>query len=122
MEEKMAKLKEYLQMETEIPFEEFKEYYTGVINLLNKEYNEMDQAKCLQARYICTIVQANAESRATRSKANSKAFKKMAAKCAFWVEAIDYRLQKKEGLTRSFIETAMSEINRSMEEPAGVQE
>ncbi|NLM20452.1 MAG: hypothetical protein GX207_01705, partial [Peptococcaceae bacterium] len=50
------------------------------------------------------------------------AFKKMAAKCAFWVEAIDYRLQKKEGLTRTFIEGAMNEINQSMEEAgSGVQ-
>ncbi|NLO98537.1 MAG: hypothetical protein GX091_10820 [Peptococcaceae bacterium] len=118
MEEQMAKLKEYLQMETEISFEEFKKYYNDVIGLLNKEYHNMDQADCLKARYICSIVQAIAECRATRSKANSKAFRKMAAKCGFWVEAIDYRLQKKEGLTRADIDTAMSEINKKMEEPA----
>jgi hypothetical protein len=117
MEEKMAKLKEYLQMETEIPFEEFKEYYNGVIGLLNSGYSEMDQAACLKARYICSIVQANAQSRAARSKINGKAFKKMAAKCGFWVEAIDHRL-KKEGLTQAAIDAAMREISKSMEEPA----
>ncbi|AFV01538.1 hypothetical protein UNSWDHB_408 [Dehalobacter sp. UNSWDHB] len=115
MDEKIAKLKEYLQMETEITFEEFKTYYTGVIEQLNKTYNEMDQAACFQARYICSIVQGNAESRAQRSKVNGKAFKKMAAKCGFWVDAIDYRL-KKEGLTQNQIDAMMSEMNEAAEQ------
>jgi len=115
MDEKMAKLKEYLQMETEIAFEEFKTYYTGVIEQLNKTYNEMDQAACLKARYICNIVQANAESRSHKSKLNGKAFKKMAAKCGFWVDAIDHRL-KKEGMTQNEIDAAMGEINKDAEQ------
>ncbi|MCG1026131.1 MULTISPECIES: hypothetical protein [Dehalobacter] len=115
MDEKMAKLKEYLQMETEIAFEEFKTYYTGVIEQLNKTYSEMDQAACFQARYICSIIQGNAESRAQRSKVNGKAFKKMAAKCGFWVDAIDHRL-KKEGMTQNEIDVAMGEINKDAEQ------
>lgn len=114
MEEKMSKLKEYLQMETEIPFEEFKDYYSNLIDQLTKEYNEMDQAACLKARYICSIVQANAETRSHRNKVNGKAFKKMAAKSGFWMEAIDHRL-KKEGLTQVAIDSAMNEITKSME-------
>jgi hypothetical protein len=114
MEEKLAKLKEYLQMENEISFEEFKEYYSGLISSLNADYAQMDQGTCLKARYICSIVKANAESRSRNNKANGKAFKKMAAKCSFWMEAIDYRL-KKEGLPQSAIELAMSELNKKME-------
>jgi len=114
MDEKMSKMKEYLQMEEEISFEEFKEYYNGIIGQLNAEYHKMDQAACLNFRYLCSIVQANAEDRASRSKVNGKAFKKMAAKCGFWVEAIDYRL-KKEGLAQQDIDKAMTEIHKSME-------
>lgn len=113
MDEKLLKLKEYLQMETEISFDEFKEYYTGLIEQLNAEYNDMDQAGCLNARFICSIVKANAESRSHKNKTNGKAFKKMAAKCGFWMEAIDHRL-KKEGLTQMEIDAAMNEINKNM--------
>ena len=113
MEDRINKLKEYLQMETEISLEEFKEYYTGMIDLLNSEFNEMDHAKCLQARYICSIVKTNAESRSHRNKTSGKAFKKMAAKCGFWMEAIDYRL-KKEGLTQTAIDLAMTELSKNI--------
>ncbi|MGI6449586.1 MAG: hypothetical protein ACOX3R_04575 [Desulfitobacteriia bacterium] len=113
MEALMAQLKEYLHMETEISLEEFKKYYTSLINHLNTEYNNMDQANCLQARFICSIVQANAEARSHKNKTNAKPFRKMAAKCGFWVEAIDHRL-KKEGLTQTAIDMAMKEINKQM--------
>jgi len=113
MEDKLTKLKEYLQMETEIPYEEFKTYYTSLIDQLNKEYNEMDQATCLKARFICSIVKANAEARSHKNKINGKSFKKMDAKCNFWMEAIDHRL-KKEGVTQADIEMAMNEINKEM--------
>lgn len=114
MEEKMTKLKEYLQMETEIAFEEFKEYYSSLIDQLNREFAEMDQAIVLKARYICSIVKANAETRSHKNKLNGKAFKKMGAKCGFWMEAIDHRLHK-EGLTQGAIDAAMNEINKTME-------
>jgi hypothetical protein len=114
MEEKLAKLKEYLHMETEIAFDEFKTYYTGIVDQLNQAYNDMDQATCLKARFICSIVQANAESRSHKNKTNGKAFKKMATKCSFWMDAIDHRL-KKEGMTQADIEMAMNEINQGME-------
>lgn len=113
MEEKMAKLKEYLQMDTEIPFEEFKEYYSALIDQLNKEYADMDQAAILKARYICSIVQANADTRSHKNKLHGKPFKKMAAKCSFWMEAIDHRLNK-EGLNKAAIDIAMDEINKNM--------
>ncbi len=114
MEEKLSKLKEYLQMDTEISFEEFKTYYTGIIEQLNAQYAEMDQGTCLKARYVCSIVKANADSRAAKSKATSKAFRKMSAKCGFWMEAIDHRL-KKEGLPQAAIDQAMDELNKGME-------
>ena len=113
MEEKLNKLKEYLQMDTEISFEEFKEYYSGLIEQLNSEFTEMEQADVLRARFICSIVKTNAESRSHRNKTNGKAFKKMASKCGFWMEAIDHRLNK-EGLPQAAIDMAMNEFNKNI--------
>ncbi|MGI5902403.1 MAG: hypothetical protein ACOX7U_08020 [Desulfitobacteriia bacterium] len=114
MEEKILKLKEYLHMDSLLPFAEYKEFYTEVIEELNKNYSELDQKARLQARYICNTIKVNAESRARGNKINGKAFKKMAAKCAFWVEAIDHRLGK-EGLDLKEINRLMEEINKTME-------
>ncbi|RNC28736.1 MAG: hypothetical protein AWM53_01177 [Candidatus Dichloromethanomonas elyunquensis] len=113
MEEKLTTLKEYVHMDSEISFEEFKTYYSSFIGQLNAEYNEMDQGTCLKARFICSIVKANAETRSHQSKTNAKAFRKMADKCGFWMEAIDHRL-KKEGLPQAAIDTAMNEINKRL--------
>ncbi|ADY56154.1 hypothetical protein Sgly_1857 [Syntrophobotulus glycolicus DSM 8271] len=113
MKEIMAKLKEYLQMETEIPFGEFKSYYEQVIKELNGTFQDMDQKNCFDARYTCLIIQGNADARAKTDKGNMKQFKKISAKCAFWIEAIDYRLQK-DGLTTDDIENAMRGLNEKM--------
>jgi len=100
-----TKLQEYLQMEEELSFEEFSRYYKDLLDMLNKGFNALDQDECLKARYICSIVQANAESRSKNSKINAKAFKKMNKKCAFWMDAINYRLLK-DGMSQQEIDEA----------------
>lgn len=114
MEKLFAKLKEYLHMDTEIPYEEFSEYYQELINLLNSSFNDMDRESCITARYTCSIVQSNADERAKGHKGTAKAYKKMAAKCGFWVDAINFRLLK-EGMSQSEIDQATAEINDNIE-------
>jgi len=109
----LEKLKEYLHMETEIPFEEFSEYYRNLIEELNKTFNELDKENRIKALYICSIVQSNAEARAKESKANAKTFKKISAKCAFWTDAIKFNLGK-DGMSPEEIEHATEEINKSI--------
>ncbi|MGE4271653.1 MAG: hypothetical protein AB7E31_02095 [Desulfitobacterium sp.] len=106
-------LKGYLHMETEIPFDEFSQYYKDLIECLNMTFEEMDQDTRLKARYACSIVQANAESREKREKKDSKAYKKISAKTAFWMNAINYRLIK-EGMTQAEIDEAIEGINDSI--------
>lgn len=113
MEQLFAKMKEFLHMDTEIPFDEFSEYYQHVIQALNDTFEGMDQETCLQARYICSIVQANADSRAKRSKANAKAYKKISSKAGFWMDAINFRLLK-DGMTQAEIDKKTEEINDAM--------
>lgn len=109
----LEKLKEYLKMETEIPFEEFTEYYRTVMAELNQAFNDLDKDARIKALFICSIVQSNAESRAKGSKVNAKAFKKISAKCAFWTDAIKFNLGK-EGMSPEDIEKATEEINASV--------
>ena len=113
MDKLLEKLKEYLHMETEIPFEEFSEYYRNLIEELNKTFNELDKENRIKALYICSIVQSNAEARAKESKANAKTFKKISAKCAFWTDAIKFNLGK-DGMSPEEIEHATEEINKSI--------
>lgn len=97
-------------MDSEISFDEFSTYYHSLIDFLNARYQELGRDDCLKARYICSIVQANAESRAKQSKTNAKAFKKMSGKCSFWTDAIAYRLRQ-EGIAQAEIDQAMQEMN-----------
>lgn len=113
METLLNKLKEYLHMDVEISFEEFSRYYKDLIGYLNSNFSQFSQDDCVAARYICTIVQGNAESRSKSSRTNAKAFKKMNIKCAFWADAINYRLLK-EGLTQEQIEEATQAISDSI--------
>lgn len=110
MEKLLEKLKEYLKMESEIPFEEFSEYYRNLISELNQTFNDLDQDARVKALYICSIVQSNADARTKASKVNAKAFKKMSAKCAFWTDAIKFNLGK-DGMSAEDIERATEEIN-----------
>ncbi|MDD2211371.1 MAG: hypothetical protein PHZ11_01130 [Desulfitobacteriaceae bacterium] len=113
METLFHKLKEYLHMDEEIPFEEFSRYYKDLISFLNSNFSEFNQDDCIKARFISTIVQGNADSRSKSSRNNGKAFKKMKIKCAFWADAINYRLLK-EGINQQQIEEATQAVSDSI--------
>lgn len=113
MEKLFEKLKEYLHMDTEIPVEEFSDYYRKLIADLTQTFNDLDREERIKALYICSIVQSNAELRAKASKTNAKQFKKMGAKCAFWVDAIKFNLGK-DGMSPEDIEKATEELNESI--------
>ncbi len=110
MDKLLETLKEYLHMDTEIPFEDFSEYYRNLIAELTQTFSDLDKEARLKALYICSIVQSNADARAKESKVNAKMFKKMSAKCAFWTDAIKFNLGK-DGMSPEEIELATEEIN-----------
>ena len=114
MEELLQKLKVFLAMEQELPFAEFREFYMELIGVLMSGFETMDNDSRVQGRYICQIVGSNARARAGTSRDLSKKFRKMAEKCDFWAEAIDYRLGK-EGLDKSQIEEMTTAVEKVME-------
>ncbi|KLU61421.1 hypothetical protein CEB3_c23620 [Peptococcaceae bacterium CEB3] len=113
MEDLFEKLRGYLHMESELPLPDFSAYYEELMDYLSRSFDNMDKEERLKARYICSIVQANADARVKASKATAKTFRKISRKCAFWADAIDFRLLK-EGVGRAEIDEAMEQFNRGM--------
>lgn len=110
METLLGKIREYLQMETEIPFAEFKEYYDNVMDYLQKNYNTMQNEELISAQFILDIVSNNAKARAARKGQDSKKYKKMSEKCAFWSNAINFRLQN-SGMTQQEIDEKIEQLS-----------
>jgi hypothetical protein len=113
MEKLFEQMKGFLHMDTEIPYDEFTQYYKSLVDTLTGTFEDLDQDARLKARYVCSIVQANADSRGQRSKTNAKAYKKISSKCAFWADAINFRLLK-EGMTQAEIDKAIEAINEGI--------
>ncbi len=107
MQELLAKMREYLKMDTEISYEEFTGYQQNVMDLLQKDFDGMEQEALVAMAGICQILFLNAEERGARkTEANQKKFRKMAAKSRFWFDAIGLRLQNKFHMDNEALEKA----------------
>ena len=107
MDSMLVKMREYLEMETEIAFEEFKDYYEQVINHLQNSYDDMTNDELFTAKFILDIVSSNSKSRAMKKGPESKKYKKYAEKTSFWSEAIGFRL-KNAGLSQEEIDAGVA--------------
>lgn len=114
MEEIIAKLKEYLAMDTEIDFKEFDEYYRKLIEKLNSDYQEMSHEDLLNMRYVLNTVAVNAENRSLRKDKFAKKYRKIQEKANFWSNAITYKAKKEWGYTDSTLEEADQRIDEAM--------
>jgi len=113
MENYLGKMKEFLNMDSELPYNEFAEYFQDFIGYLNANYDKFDQDSIIKARFIASILNVNSEDRARRKGAEAKKYKKISEKSKFWTDAINYRLRK-EGMTQEQIDQANSAISDSM--------
>lgn len=113
MEELFEKLRVYLNMDDEIPFEEFVEYYNQVLSFLNENYDGLSEADIHKARYIMIILQSNCIDRASRKDKHMKKYKKMAEKTKLWSEATTYQLRRM-GLNEQQINNVYAELNDSI--------
>lgn len=105
-------MREFLQMEIEIAFIEFKEYYELVMEYLQNNYDGMPNEDLITARFILDIVSNNGKARALRKDADSKKYKKMSEKCTFWSGAINYKLQQ-NGMTQQEIDAKIEQISEA---------
>lgn len=114
MEEIIAKLKEYLAMDTEIDFKEFDGYYRKLIEKLNSDYQEMSEEDLLNMRYVLNTVAVNAENRSARKDKFGKKYRKIQEKTNFWSNAITYKAKKELGYTDAMLEEADQRIDEAM--------
>lgn len=110
MEELYAKLREYLQMDEDIPFAEFDSYYKAVMAEFMANYKGYDKETLIKAAAITTVAAANAIDRGKTKDANSKKFRKMAEKLSFWAEAIALRLEKEHGLNKNQVDQEIDSL------------
>ncbi len=110
MEELFAKLREYLQMEEEIPFAEFDTYYRAVVAEFMTNFKIYDQDTMIKATAVTTVVAANAIDRQKHKGPDAKKYKKIAEKMSFWAEAIALRLQKDFGLTKQQVDKEIDKL------------
>ncbi|SHE93764.1 hypothetical protein [Desulforamulus putei] len=113
MEKFFEQMKEYLNMETEISYEEFEAYYQDVINFLSKDYRTLNQDETIKGRFILSILMSNSEDRAKRYKNLAKKYRKIYEKCHLWAEALTLRLLKM-GMTKNQIIQAEQELHESI--------
>ncbi|AEF95306.1 hypothetical protein Desca_2479 [Desulfotomaculum nigrificans CO-1-SRB] len=110
MEKYFEKMKEYLNMDSEISYEEFNDYYSQVIAFLNDNYQHLSNDETVKARFILSILVSNSQERAKKYKPLSKKYRKIAEKSNFWAEALTYQLLKR-GMTKQQIIQAEKELH-----------
>lgn len=98
MQELFEKMKEYLNMDTEISFNEFDSYYKKVVAFLNDEWTGLNQDDTMHMLFILDNLKSNGEDRAKRKEKEAKKYAKMAQRTEIWANALIKRMRD-EGLT-----------------------
>ncbi|UOF90643.1 hypothetical protein LSG31_22780 [Fodinisporobacter ferrooxydans] len=109
MEQYFEKMKEYLNMETEISFAEFRDYYNAFIEHLKGTYESLDQDQSIQALFVIYNLESNCEYRAKRKDSEAKKYKKMQASLNIWSAAMRLRLNK-QGLSEKEISERLDAV------------
>ncbi len=100
----------YLNMDEEISFQEFNDYYRRVLDELAKNHESFTEDDIWKHLFVVENVLANAESRAREKKGpEAKKYKKMADRLRLWAENLALRLGKL-GYTDEDIRERFSEM------------
>jgi esterase/lipase superfamily enzyme len=94
MEALFEQLKVYLNMDTEISYEEFDAYYKKVLEFLNGEWKNLDQDQTMKMLFIVDSIKSNAEDRFKRKLKEAKKYKKIAERTHIWTQALFNRLRE----------------------------
>jgi len=110
MDKFFEKMKEYLNMDTEISYEEFAGYYEELMAFLRDNFQDLNEEDTHKARYVLLNLNTNAEDRAKRKNPVAKKYKKMKEKSQVWIDATAYRLSQM-GLSPKQIEEGFAKLN-----------
>lgn len=109
MQELFDKMKEYLNMDTEISFTEFDGYYKNVVAFLNDNWTGLNEEDTMRMLFILDNLKSNGEDRAKRKEKEAKKYAKMAQRTEIWANALIGRLRE-AGLTDEEIGKRYEEI------------
>jgi hypothetical protein len=93
MQELFDKMKQYLNMDTEISFEEFDQYYKKVVAFLNDNWTQLNEEETMHMLFILDNLKSNSEDRAKRKLKEAKKYAKMAQRSEIWATALIKRLR-----------------------------
>jgi hypothetical protein len=95
VQELYVKIHEYLNMDEEISFEEFDQYYKTVIKYFSEDSDNLAEEDIWKGLFIIENLMSNAESRGKEAKAaKQKKYKKMAERSSLWAQNFAARLYK----------------------------
>ncbi|MFC8685426.1 hypothetical protein [Brevibacillus porteri] len=98
MQDLFEKMKEYLNMDTEISFDEFDGYYKKVTAFLNDSWEKLNEEDTMHMLFILDNLKSNGEDRSKRKTKEAKKYAKMAQRTEIWANALIGRLRE-AGLT-----------------------
>lgn len=95
MEQLYKQIQIYLNMDGEISFEEFTEYYQKVIDTLAEKSEQLQEDDVWKALFITENVMSNADARSKETKGTqAKKYKKMSQRMQLWAKNLVARLYK----------------------------
>ncbi|MFC5713289.1 hypothetical protein ACFPU1_10875 [Thalassorhabdus alkalitolerans] len=94
MDKFYAQVQEYLNMEEEIDFKEFNEYYQQVLEYLDKESADLSEEDVWKALFVVESIMSNAQNRAKHADTTKeqKKYKRMAKRTKLYAQHFTKRL------------------------------
>lgn len=88
MEEMYKQVQEYLNMDDEIPFKEFRTYYQNVISHFDENAEQFSEDELWKGLFVAESIMSNAENRAKeeRNSSQAKKYRKMADRTTMYAQ------------------------------------
>nr|WP_091580698.1 hypothetical protein [Alteribacillus bidgolensis] len=96
MDKLYDQVQKYLNMDEEIAFKEFQQFYQDVISQLDSEAESFQEDKIWKGLFVVESIMSNAENRAktTKSASETKKYKKMAKRTKLYAQNFTRRLHQ----------------------------
>ncbi|WP_216829470.1 hypothetical protein [Alkalihalobacterium elongatum] len=95
VEELYNQIQGYLNMEEEISFEEFDQYYKKVLDHFSEKNEQFDETDVWRSLFIVENLMSNADARSKETKGSLvKKYKKMTKRTELWAKNFVVRLHK----------------------------
>jgi hypothetical protein len=116
VQELYVKIHEYLNMDEDISFEEFENFYKNVIKYFSDKSEELIEEDIWKGLFIIENLMSNADSRAKEVKgAKQKKYKKMSERSSLWAQNFAGRLYSK-GYTEEQLNERFEQMFQDYEE------